>query len=412
MTATAPRRSRAAQPAAEPRAAGAVVVVKRLFAAEAPEYFLLLGTTMFLLAFGLVMVLSSSSIEAYVSQASDFFSVAARQGLYALIGVPLMLIAARMPISFWKRSAPVLVVATVALQLLVLTPLGYDIGNNRNWIRIGTFTAQPSELIKLALAIWFGWVLTERAGRLTGWRQLVVPALPAVAGIGLVLIGHDLGTAMIMFGVVLGCLFYGGVKLRVLGAILAVAAVASIALINTGSSRSDRIGAWLSGCTDGSLTQSFCYQTVGGWQALAHGGVLGVGLGNSTAKWNWLPEASNDFIFAVIGEELGLFGAILVLVLFLVLAVCFVRVIRMVADPFAKIVTGGVLAWIVGQALVNIAVVLGLLPVFGVPLPLISAGGSALIATLAGIGVVLSFARHRPEPVVPPAAPRGARLPR
>ncbi|MFW8745886.1 FtsW/RodA/SpoVE family cell cycle protein, partial [Mesorhizobium japonicum] len=127
----------------------------------------------------------------------------------------------------------------------------------------------------------------------------------------------------------------------------------------------------------------FCYQTVGGWQALAHGGVLGVGLGNSTAKWNWLPEASNDFIFAVIGEELGLFGAILVLVLFLVLAVCFVRVIRMVADPFAKIVTGGVLAWIVGQALVNIAVVLGLLPVFGVPLPLISAGGSALIATLA-----------------------------
>ncbi|WP_348534858.1 FtsW/RodA/SpoVE family cell cycle protein [Pseudolysinimonas kribbensis] len=134
----------------------------------------------------------------------------------------------------------------------------------------------------------------------------------------------------------------------------------------------------------------------GGWQALAHGGVLGVGLGNSTAKWNWLPEAANDFIFAVIGEELGMFGAVLVLVLFVVLAIAFVRIIRMSDDPFAKIATSAAMVWIVGQAFVNIAVVLGLLPVLGVPLPLISAGGSSLITTLAAIGIVLSFARHRP----------------
>lgn len=130
--------------------------------------------------------------------------------------------------------------------------------------------------------------------------------------------------------------------------------------------------------------------------ALASGGVFGVGLGNSKAKWSWLPEADNDYIFAIIGEELGLIGAVVVLSLFVVLAVGMIKIIRQSRDPFVKTVTGGILAWIIGQALINIAVVLGLLPVLGVPLPLISAGGSALIMTLVAIGVVLSFARDLP----------------
>jgi len=124
-----------------------------------------------------------------------------------------------------------------------------------------------------------------------------------------------------------------------------------------------------------------------------------VGLGNSSGKWSWIPEAENDFIFAIIGEELGLLGAVLVLVLFAVLAVCFVRIIRMNRDPFAKLAVSAAMVWIIGQAFVNIAVVLGMLPVLGVPLPLVSAGGSALITTLAAIGIVLSFARHRPTPL-------------
>jgi cell division protein FtsW len=135
---------------------------------------------------------------------------------------------------------------------------------------------------------------------------------------------------------------------------------------------------------------------VHGWWGIASGGIFGSGLGESKVKWSWLPNADSDFIFAIIGDELGFIGATLVLVLFIILTIAFVRIIRTSTDPFAKVVTSGVMIWVIGQAFVNIAVVLGLLPVLGVPLPLISAGGSSLIAVLVAIGVVLSFARHQP----------------
>jgi cell division protein FtsW len=157
------------------------------------------------------------------------------------------------------------------------------------------------------------------------------------------------------------------------------------------------VEAWATGCSDEADFSLYCWQTVHGWWALADGGILGSGLGGSRAKWNWLPEADNDFIFAIIGDELGLIGALVVLALFVVLAVAFIRIMRATTDQFSKIATGGVMVWIIGQAFVNIAVVLGVLPVLGVPLPLISAGGTALISSLIAIGVVLSFARHRPE---------------
>ncbi|MBC7763659.1 MAG: FtsW/RodA/SpoVE family cell cycle protein, partial [Candidatus Saccharibacteria bacterium] len=163
------------------------------------------------------------------------------------------------------------------------------------------------------------------------------------------------------------------------------------------SSRQDRIQAFLSGCKSADDHLGSCWQTVHGWWALASGGLFGSGLGNSKAKWSWLPEADNDFIFAIIGDELGLLGAILVLALFVVLAIAFVRIIRASTDPFARVTVSAVMVWIVGQAFVNIAVVLGILPVLGVPLPLISAGGSALVTSLIGIGIVLSFARRAPD---------------
>lgn len=399
MTTTAPRRTprRAPPPPPEgPRPSGAVVAVQRIFSAETPEYFMLLGTTLFLVVFGLVMVLSSSSIESYATNDKDFFATATRQGLYALIGIPVMLIAARAPIAFWKRWAWVAVIGGIVLQLLVFSPLGYEFGGNRNWIRIGSFTAQPSELIKLALVVWLAWVLARKQPVLDDWRHVLLPIGPVVgASVGLVLLGKDLGTALILVSIVVGALFYAGVRLRfILVTIVGAGAVGLLGLAAS-SSRVDRIGPWLDGCRKASDALGACYQVTGGWQALAHGGVFGVGLGNSTAKWNWLPEAANDFIFAVIGEELGMVGAILVLLLFVVLAICFVRVIRMSDDPFAKVATSAAMIWIVGEAFVNIAVVLGLLPVLGVPLPLISAGGSSLITTLAAIGIVLSFARTR-----------------
>jgi cell division protein FtsW len=408
MTTTRPQRGQRANPApapeeASPRRAGgstAVVVVQRVFGAETGTFFLLLGTTLFLVAFGLVMVLSSSSVEDGASAGHDFFSSFTRQGLYALIGVPLLLIASRMPIVFWKRWAWPAVIATSVLQLLVFAPgLSYAFQGNQNWIRIGSFTAQPSELVKLALILWVSWILARKRNLLDDWKHVFLPIAPVVGvAIGLVLLGKDLGTAIIMGMIVLGCLFYAGVRLRIIGVALLVAGSIGLIFTQVGSSRTSRIGAFLSGCRRASDYRIDCWQTVHAWWGIASGGVFGSGLGESKVKWSWLPDADTDFIFAIIGDELGLIGAVLVLVLFIVLTIAFIRVIRTSTDPFAKIVTSGIMIWLIGQAFVNIAVVLGLLPVLGVPLPLISAGGSSLIASLVGIGVVLSFARHQPVP--------------
>ena len=376
----------------------AIVVVQKVFGAETGTFFLLLGTTLFLVAFGLVMVLSSSSIEDGASAGHDFFSSFTRQGLYALIGVPLLLIASRMPIGFWKKWAWPAVVGTSVLQLLVFVPgIGYAFQGNSNWIRIGSFTAQPSELVKLALILWVSWILARKRSLLDDWKHVFLPIAP-VAGvaIGFVLLGRDLGTALIMGMVVLGCLFYAGVRLRIVGVAVVVAGLIALIFTQVGSSRSSRIGAFLSGCTNAADYKRDCWQSVHAWWGIASGGIFGSGLGESKVKWSWLPDADTDFIFAIIGDELGFIGAVLVLALFVVLSIAFVRIIRTSSDPFAKFVTSGVMIWLIGQAFVNIAVVLGLLPVLGVPLPLISAGGSSLIASLIGIGVVLSFARHQP----------------
>jgi cell division protein FtsW len=376
----------------------AIVVAQKVFGAETGTFFLLLGTTLFLVIFGLVMVLSSSSIEDGASAGHDFFSSFTRQGLYALIGVPLMLIASRMPISFWKKWAWPAVLITGILQLLVFIPgLGVLYQGNRNWIKIGAFTGQPSELIKLALILWIGWIVAAKQHRFGDWRHVLIPIVP-VAGTAIILVlaGDDLGTALILISIVFGCLFYSGVKLRFLVTGIAIIALIVYGLTKVEASRTSRIQAWAEGCTSKSDALDACWQTIHGWWGIASGGIFGSGLGESKVKWSWLPDADTDFIFAIIGDELGLIGAVLVLALFVVLAIAFVRVIRNATDPFAKTVTSGIMIWLIGQAFVNIAVVLGLLPVLGVPLPLISAGGSSLIASLVGIGVVLSFARHQP----------------
>lgn len=374
-----------------------MVAVRRLFAAETSEYFLLLGTTVFLVVFGLVMVLSSSSIASGAA-GGDFFARFTRQGLFALIGLPIMLGIARLPAAFLRRWSWAAIVGAIAMQTLVFGPLGWGNGYNTNWIKIGAITAQPSELVKLALVVWLASVLARKADLLRDWRHVAVPIVPvSVVAIGLVLGGRDLGTAMIMFAIVLAAFFFAQVRLRIIAVFTAVAGTLAYLLSKMSNSRQERIVVFLNGCSDPKDAQFACYQTLQGWYSLAHGGVFGSGLGNSIGKWNWVPAAADDFIFAIIGDELGLVGAVLVLVLFIVLAFAFARIIRMQRDRFPIIVTGAVMVWVVGQAFVNIAVVLGLLPVLGVPLPLVSAGGTALIGTMAAIGVVLSFARRRPE---------------
>jgi len=403
-----PKADRPAESAGDSdRPGAALVAVRRLFASETPNYFLLLGTTLFLVVFGLVMVLSSSSVESHLAEDS-FFAAFIKQGLFALLAIPLMLLASRMPIAFWKRIAFPAMIFGAILQILVFTPLGFGYGGNRNWIDFGFVQAQPAEFVKLALIVWIAHHLTNPKREYLHPRQTIVPiTLAAVSSIGFVLIGNDLGTAIVMLSVVAGCLFYGGVKLRYL--LLGGGAIAFFGIIFAfaSESRSKRINAWLLGCTEEQY-YDFCWQPTHGTWALASGGIFGTGLGNSKAKWSWLPEADNDYIFAIVGEELGLIGAIVVLLIFILLAIAFVRVIRMNTDPFARIVTSGVMVWVIGQAFINIAVVLGLLPVLGVPLPLISAGGSALLATLLAIGVVLSFAREQRDPALLPTGPTPA----
>lgn len=392
------------EPSGERRAATAVVRVRNIFKAETPEYFLLLSTTMFLVLFGLVMVLSSSSIESWVSD-QDFFARAGRQAVLAVVGIPLMLIASRAPMVFWKKWALPAMIVAIALQTIVIViGIGSDQYNN-NWLTIAGFSLQPSEFIKLGFVMWLALIVTRKVAAINDWRNgdWTQYALPLVIGAGgsimLVMLGNDLGTVIILTSMVLGAMFFAGIRLRIMAVISLVLAVGAIVAIRVSESRSNRIDAWLTGCID--VTDSdfapFCYQPLHGWQALANGGVFGVGLGNSEAKWNWLPEAETDFIFAVIGEELGLVGALLVVALFVLLTVCFVRIIRRQVDPFARLATSVAMVWIIGQAFVNIGVVLGLLPVLGVPLPFISAGGSSLMTTLAAVGIVLSFARRDPR---------------
>jgi cell division protein FtsW len=388
---TPPEPQRPGRP--ERRGFAAIIPLARMFSPEHRDSLLLIGTTLFLVAFGLVMVLSASSVEEQ-SATGDPFGRVLRQAVFAVVAIPAMLVVGRLPMAFWRRWARPMILIALGLQLLVFVPgLSYSSGGNRNWISIGGFTMQPSEFLKLALIVWIGVVLGARRDELGNWRRLVLPVGP-VAGlaIGLVLVGSDLGTAAIMTLIVFGCAFFAGAKLSHLTIGGLVIAIMAILFVVTSPNRMGRFQTFFTGCTDADYS-GYCWQPQHGMWALASGGVLGVGLGNSRSKWNWLPEADSDYIFAIIGEELGLIGAVVVLALYALLAIVLVRIMRRSREPMTRIIAGGVLVWVVGQAFVNIGVVLGVLPVLGVPLPLISSGGSSLIAILLAIGVVLSLAR-------------------
>ncbi|MFC3690325.1 putative lipid II flippase FtsW [Aquipuribacter hungaricus] len=361
------------------------------------SFVLVSSATGLLLVFGLLMVLSSSSVESYAT-AGNPWAIAGRQIMFAAIGLPLLLVAARLPVLWWKRLAWPALFGALFLQCLVFVPgLGFEVNGNRNWIRLAGFTAQPSEAIKLALVVWAAAVLARKRDLLGSLAHVLVPVVLPVGAIalGLVLAGHDLGTALVILLTLAGLLFAAGTPLRyfVLGGGVALAGVAALVLQE--QHRVTRIQAWLSGqqCTD---IYGECWQPVHGMWALASGGWWGLGLGASREKWAWLPEAHNDFIFAIVGEELGLPGTLSVLLLFVALAVGMVRVAQRTVDPFVAIATTGVMVWVLGQALINIGVVIGVLPVVGVPLPLVSSGGSSLVVTMVALGMVMSFARAEP----------------
>lgn len=368
--------------------------LKDNFRAESIYFYRLLGLTGFLVVFGLVMVLSSSSIDSLVAN-RDAYYVFSRQVLYALIGIAVMLFIASLSLEFIRRRVKLIVLIAFGLQLAVPF-IGISVNGNTNWLSIAGFTIQPSEFLKLALILYMAWFIQSREAELEDPKRVLTPLLVVGAvALGLVMAGRDLGTAAIMTFIIFGTLFIAGAPAKrltqVLGVLIAVAAIAT----TTSASRMARINSWLN--PDSATAEAFNWQFEHGTWALAAGGIFGVGLGNSKMKWSWIPEVENDFIFAVIGEELGLVGAMVVIGLFALLAGSLIGILLRAETSFARVATLGVVVWMISQAAVNISVVLGILPVLGVPLPLISAGGSSLIASLAAIGVVLAVEKdnHR-----------------
>ncbi|MFJ6158202.1 putative lipid II flippase FtsW [Pseudarthrobacter sp. NPDC092184] len=363
-------------------------------------YYLILGSTLALTAIGIMMVLSASSVESIAAGKSPYGD-ALKQGMFAAIGIFTMFVLSRINVVWLKRLAwPAIIAAVVLLGLVQL--VGAEVNGNKNWIDLGGITFQPSEASKLALALWMATVLARKGKLLSRWQHVAVPAVPmAIIIVGLVLVGNDLGTAMIIMMVTAAALFFAGAPLYLFGIAGLAAAAGTAVMAVTSSNRMCRITSWWTGqsCADGIDAN---YQATNGLYGLASGGWFGVGLGQSRQKYSWIPEAHNDFIFAIIGEELGLVGTVVVLILFAILGAAIYRVVVAQEDMFHRVLAGTIMVWLLGQATVNMSVVTGLMPVIGVPLPFISYGGSALLMSLCAIGVVLSLAREQMAPAIRP----------
>jgi len=359
-------------------------------------YYLLLSATAMLVVIGLVMVLSASSVTSYSINKSSY-TVFLSQLQAAVVGVIGAFVATRIRLVTWKRVSVPLLLAALLLQALVFVPgLGVSVNGNRNWIQIAGQQIQPSEFAKVALVLFGATVLTKKRRKLGELMHATVPLVFPAGALLLLLVlgGKDLGTGLVLLAIIGGLLFAAGVPARMFLLAGAGSAALAAAMVVTSANRMGRIKDWIGGgCVD---PHGSCWQTTHGQYALADGGWWGVGLGASREKWQWLPAAHNDFIFAIIGEELGLPGTLVIIGLFGLLAFACYRLVVRSGDFFVRVATAGVMVWILAQAMINIGAVIGLLPVIGVPLPLVSSGGSALVTTLFGLGMLLSFARNEP----------------
>ncbi|WP_280489634.1 putative lipid II flippase FtsW [Nocardia carnea] len=352
---------------------------------------------------GLVMVLSASSVESYADGRSAY-ALFVQQAMYAVIGAVLFYLALRIPLRRLRQVSFPLFAASVLLLVLVLIPgVGSTVNGARRWIDLGLFSIQPSEVVKVTFVVWGAHLLVSRraAARAAndpgGLKNLLVPLVPAGLLVCLLIVLQpNLSTTIAMGIVLLALLWFGGLPLRLFLAILASGAIAALVLALSAGYRSDRMRAFFN---PGDDPQGINYQARQAMYSLADGGLWGRGLGQSRAKWSYLPNSHNDFIFAIIGEELGFLGCALVLGLFALFVYTGLRIAARSVDPFLRLLTATATTWITGQALINIGYVVGLLPVTGLQLPLVSAGGSSLALTLLMFGIIANAARHEPEAV-------------
>jgi cell division protein FtsW len=372
---------------------------KTLFASPASAYYLILGSISILSALGLVMVLSASSVQA-LTESGNSFAVVFRQAIFLGISIFLAWLAVNLKERLWLLQARFALVISIFFLVLPQMPgVGKEVGGNRNWIEFGSFSIQPSEFAKFGLIMWCALMLKRNDLQIerTGINNPVPKLLPGILLVmGFILIGRDLGTATVVAGIVCGILFISGINMRHLATLLGLVAIGAIALIATNQTRLSRFAAFSDPFSEENF-KSAGWQQAHSLMGLASGGIFGSGLGSGKQKWGNLPAAHTDFIFSVIGEELGLLGALVVLFLFAILILAIFRVAIRAENSFDRYVIAGIGSWITIQVLMNVGSVISVLPVVGVTLPFISYGGSSLIATFVAIGYVLGVLKRDPE---------------
>ena len=358
------------------------------------SYYLLLGASTLLLTIGLMMVLSASSVYSYQEYEGNSYHVVVKQLLWVGLAIPIAFVAAKLPLRLLRWLAwPGLIVATVLIGL-TQTSLGVKVNGNTNWLALGPITLQPSEFAKLAMVLWCANLYARKEKLLGDWKHALIPMVPVTGLVTfLVVKGGDLGTALVLFAIILGMLWVVGAPARLFVGSLLTVGVLALYLASTSQERLERLTNFADPFKD---YQDAGWQPAHGLFAMSSGGWFGKGISASQQKWGSLPEAHTDFIFAVLGEELGLVGTLLVLALFLTIAYAGIRVAMRTKDPFVRYMSAGITIWLMAQMMINVGMVLALLPVIGIPLPLVSYGGSALVPSLVAVGLLLSFARSEP----------------
>ena len=378
----------------ERRSPAIIEAARRTLERPLASYQLVLGSTALLVGLGLIMVLSASSVYAYHNYDGNSFAIVERQVIFAVLGLIGAVIAARVPLKFLRKLILPFLLSTVALIAATFV-IGVDVNGNRNWLALpGGFQLQPSEFAKLALVLWIADLYARRQKHLGTPRYVLTPMVPVAGAVAALVVGqHDLGTALVLFALIGGMLWVAGLPAKQMSGVIAGIVVILVFFVATAPHRVARLFNFTDPQSD---PDSAGFQAIHGMMALARGGFWGVGLGGSRQKWGSLPEAHTDFILAVIGEELGLLGTFVVLILLIVLAFAGIRIASRTNDPFVRYTAAGITIWIMAQAVINIGMVLGLLPVIGIPLPLISYGGSSLLVTLVAMGVLLNCAKTEP----------------